>query len=85
MRDFLLVVCDRRKEILYFNRSACDVGQNNANAIPECEVNGIECYIWRLSISDLFYFHFNRYTCTCMHKREGLCKFLRYIGKTIWL
>ena len=39
---FLLLVWDRRKEILYGNGSGCEA--NQANPTPECEVNGTECY-----------------------------------------
>ena len=35
-------VWDRRKEILYGNRSIGEVSQNNPTL--ECEVNGTQCY-----------------------------------------
>ena len=37
--SFFMLVWDRRKEILYGNGSACNVGQTNSS--QECEANGI--------------------------------------------
>ena len=40
--DFLMLVWDRRKEILYGNGSIGEVGQNIPT--PGCVVNGTGCY-----------------------------------------
>ena len=40
--DFLVSVWDRRKQLLYIDRSACTARQNNPT--PECVVNDTECY-----------------------------------------
>ena len=45
-------VWDRRKEILYGNGLAGEVNRNKPT--PECEVNGTECMLGQLSVSDLF-------------------------------
>ena len=49
--SFFMSVWDRRKEILYGNGSACNVGQTNSS--QECEANGISAmaveYEWLLS------------------------------------
>ena len=41
-RKILLSFWDRRKEVLYGNGSAYNVGQINPTA--ECKYNGTECY-----------------------------------------
>ena len=40
--NFFVSVWDRRKPLLYVDRSACMTWQNNST--PECVINGTECY-----------------------------------------
>ena len=44
IEEFLMLVWNRRKEILYGSGLAQVVRQANCNPTPECEANGIHCY-----------------------------------------
>ena len=53
--DFLVSIWDRRKQVLYTDRSACMAGKNNPTP-PECVVNGTEYYDgWMWAISFFLY------------------------------
>ena len=64
--NFLVLILDRRKQLLYTNGSAFMTQQNNPTP-PECMVNGTECFDGWLWVRAIYYLficlssHLNRF------------------------